>query len=239
MKFAKVIAIGITAVFLNACSSGGSSDNDNDSNLDAASDAQYRVTFTSVWDDIKFPTNFPSNAHFSGLVGATHDDSISFWDGGVAASSGVQQVAESGGKSAFMVEIAAEQDKGSADVLLDGGGIANSPTEVSYEFSINQKFSLVTLISMVAPSPDWFVGVHDLDLYDEMDGDWIDSITVNLEVYDAGTDSGMSFKSNNAAEATPENIALLTSNAADADFASGIQRATMESVGTFKFERIQ
>lgn len=237
MIFSKVIAIGITAVFLNACSSG--SDNDSDSNLDAASDAQYRVTFTSVWDDINFPTNFPSNAHFSGLVGATHDGSVSFWGDGVMASSGVQQVAETGGKSVFITEIADQQDIGSTDVLLDGGGIASSPNEVSYEFSINQSFSEVTLISMVAPSPDWFVGVHDLDLYDDVKDEWIDEMIVNLAVYDAGTDSGESFRSDNEAEGMPENIALLTSDPTDTDFVNGIQSATMESVGSFTFERIK
>lgn len=238
MKFSKVIAVCLGAVLLNACGSSGDA-SDSDSNLDDTSDAQYRVTFTSVWDSINFPTNFPSNAHFSGLIGTTHNDSISFWRNGVAASSGVKQVAESGGKSAFITEITAEQANGSADVLLDGNGIASSPGDVSYEFSVNQAYSLVTLISMVAPSPDWFVGVHDVDLFDVVKDEWVDELTVNLAVYDAGTDSGASFKSGNASESTARNIALLTSDAADTDFVSGIQSATMESIGTFTFERIK
>lgn len=238
MKSLKVIAVCISAVFLHACGSSGDGSG-SDSNLDETSDAQYRVTFTSVWDNMKFPTNFPSNAHFSGLIGATHNDSISFWSSGVTASSGVKQVAESGGKSAFITEITAEQASGNADFLLDGNGIVSSPDDVSYEFSVNQTFSQVTLISMVAPSPDWFVGVHDLDLYDVVKGEWIDDLTVNLGVYDAGTDSGANFKSGNAAEGTAKNIALLTSDPADTDFVSGIQSATMEPIGTFTFERIK
>jgi hypothetical protein len=44
---------------------------------------------------------------------------------------------------------------------------------------------------MVAPSPDWFVGVHDLDL--SADGDWAAERTVVLYPYDAGTDDGATY----------------------------------------------
>jgi hypothetical protein len=236
MKSTRLVFVCVVAFLVGAC---GSSGGGSDSNVDASSDAVYKVSFTADWNGTDFPTNFPGGAHFSGLIGATHSDTVSFWDSGVAASAGVQQVAETGGKSIFKTEIAAVQASGEADFLLDGNGIGSSPGNVSYEFSINQTFSLVTLISMVAPSPDWFVGAHDLDLYDAVKDEWIEEITVDLEVYDAGTDSGERFKSDNASEGTAKNIALLTSDATDTDFVSGIQSATMESVGTFTFERIQ
>ena len=236
MNILRFLIYALVTTFLSSC---GSSGGGSDSNLDNSSDAQYRITFNSVWDDMRFPTRFPSNAHFSGLIGTTHNDTASFWGANLLASAGVKQVAETGSKSSFIAEIEVEQNLGNAEFLLNGGSIGSSPGDVSYEFSINRNLSLVTLISMVAPSPDWFVGVHDLDLYDEIAADWIDNLTVDLAVYDAGTDRGRSFKSSNNAETPPENIALLTSDAADTDFVNGIQRATMEYIGTFTFERIK
>ena len=34
--------------------------------------AQYRVTFDATWSSTSHPTDFPSSAHFSRLVDATH-----------------------------------------------------------------------------------------------------------------------------------------------------------------------
>ena len=45
---------------------------------------------------------------------------------------------------------------------------------------------------MIAPSPDWFVGVRNVDLY--AGGNWVDRLEFDLTlVYDAGTDAGMTF----------------------------------------------
>jgi hypothetical protein len=55
---------------------------------------------------------------------------------------------------------------------------------------------------MIAPSPDWFVGVTRLDL---RNGDtWVPQLTVDLFGYDAGTDSGINFTSPNA-DSFPQN----------------------------------
>jgi hypothetical protein len=49
---------------------------------------------------------------------------------------------------------------------------------------------------MLAPSPDWFFGVSALDLCEG--GRWAAERTVELFAYDAGTDSGPSYKSPDA-----------------------------------------
>ncbi|MFO1512860.1 MAG: spondin domain-containing protein [Verrucomicrobiota bacterium] len=51
----------------------------------------------------------------------------------------------------------------------------------------------VTLVSMIAPSPDWFVGVDGLSLI--ADGQWATNKVVTLYGKDAGTDSGASYSS--------------------------------------------
>lgn len=164
--------------------------------LPATESAQYRVTFQSVWSASTHPTNFPAGqAHFSGLIGATHDAQVQFWSPGQLASPGIELMAETGSKFLLSNEVNAAILAGTADQVLSGGGIGPSPGSISYVFSITQGHSLVTLVSMIAPSPDWFVGVHDQDLF--IAGDWTDQLTVPLPPYDAGTDSGVTFLSAN------------------------------------------
>ena len=80
------------------------------------------------------------------------------------------------------------------------GGAAGAPDQVTTTFEANSDMSLLTLVTMIAPSPDWFVGTHGLQLRDE--NGWIDEITIQLDAYDAGTDSGSNFTSPNA-DVTP------------------------------------
>ncbi len=48
--------------------------------------ATYVVTFLSSWSATTHPQGFPSNPHFSGLIGATHDSTVAFWTAGEPAS---------------------------------------------------------------------------------------------------------------------------------------------------------
>ena len=66
----------------------------------------------------------------------------------------------------------------------------------------------VTLLSMVAPSPDWFVGVSGLSLLDAQ-GDWLASHSVDLFPYDAGTEEGTEFSLSNAATSPQGTIASI------------------------------
>jgi len=72
---------------------------------------------------------------------------------------------------------------------------------------------------MVAPSPDWFVGVHGLSL---LDGDeFVNSMVVDLRVYDSGTDSGTLYTSDDEDTVPASPISLLNSAPADSPFQNG------------------
>jgi hypothetical protein len=113
-------------------------------------------------------------------------------------------MAETGAKSPLDREIESLITEGSACVLLSGGGIGLSPGEVTVEFTVSQQCPLVTVVSMIAPSPDWFVGVTGLSLYE--DGRWLEQQVVELYPYDAGTDSGSSYTAPNEPVSEPEGI---------------------------------
>lgn len=228
----------VTIFLLTGCGNSNNSNNFNIANNSNA-DATYTITFQANWNNSNFTTNFPStsNPHFSGLIGTTHNDSIVFWNDTIKASTGVKNVAELGDKSAFITEInTAKANKSAEYILNDNKGAAiQGVGKTSLQFKINQTHSLVTLISMVAPSPDWFVGVHDLELYNNINSEWIPSATINLEVYDAGTDSGTTFSAANIATNPAVSITLLTSEPADTDFEQGVHRVTGDFIGTFTF----
>lgn len=174
----------------------------------AQSSATYQVTFESTWSAATHPDNFPSNAHFSGLVGGTHTDAVRLWALGEIASEGFADMAETGSKTALIAEVDALIGAGEGGAVLSGSGIGPSPGAVSLTFEIGEDVPLVSLVSMLAPSPDWFVGVADLALHDG--GGWVPEITVPLVVYDAGTDSGGSYTAPNADTNPAEAIVEIT-----------------------------
>lgn len=167
-------------------------------------DVEYKVTFESTWSSSTHPYNFPDNPHFSGLIGATHNGSVFFWEVGELASPGIKNMAERGRKSPLDDEIDAAIDAKTAFSKLSCGGIEKSPGSVSFNFQLSNNYTLVTLVSMIAPSPDWFIGVSGLNLY--QNGEWVSEEVVDLYLFDAGTDSGEEHTSPDEPTTPPEPI---------------------------------
>lgn len=161
--------------------------------------ASYQITFTGQWSG-----SLPGSAHFSPLVGATHRDPGAVLTIGGMASQGVENVAEVGVTTALVSEINAGITAGThGSLILRNGNI--SPTQtVSLDIVVDSEHSLLTLITMIAPSPDWFVGVHDLDLLDA-NGAWQQQMTIAIGSYDAGTENGNNYSISNSAT-VPQSI---------------------------------
>jgi len=189
--------------------------------------AAYTVTFDGTWSDDTHE-GLPPDPHFSGLIGATHTDEESFWLPGLLASPGIENMAEEGSKEPLATEVDEAIAAGTAETKLSGGGITPSPGSVSLSFMISEDFPLVSLVSMIAPSPDWFVGVRDLSLC--VDDGWLDLLIVDLLPYDAGTDSGETFTADNDNTDPQEPITLIDG---DPFHVMGI----LVPLGTFTFER--
>ena len=166
------------------------------------SSATYRAVFEGTWTAASHPTGFPSNPHFSAIVGAVHNDDASLWMAREMATPGLEQVAETGMSDMLQEEVAAQIGMGDAlAVVLQEPPADNSGTvSMTFYFSVTDAFPLVTLASKIAPSPDWFVGVSGLSLQEDHDdhGHWMDSHTVDLFPYDAGTEDGTMFSFDNA-----------------------------------------
>ena len=193
--------------------------------------ARYQVVFNGTWSQQTHPTNWPSGAHFSGLVGGTHNDSVHFWRDGETASEGLRLMAELGQKTTLLNEIAPAITNGTAHFQLSGGGISPSPGSVSLVFpqEMRRDFPLVTLVSMIAPSPDWFVGVDSLSLIE--DGHWVTNKVVTLYGKDAGTDSGATYTS-------PDQVTLPRNVVTQFTGFPALQDGVIVPFGSYTFTRL-
>jgi hypothetical protein len=194
--------------------------------------ATYELVFEATWSAETHPTDFPGNPHFSGLIGAVHSEDAGVWEDGGMASPGIKNMAETGGKDPLDAEIQALIDEGTVCELISGGGVSESPGEAAVTFTATEECPLVSVVTMIAPSPDWFVGVYDFDLRHSAGG-WTDEAVVELYPWDAGTDGGTSYASENAATDPPEPIFLM--DAVDPVAVNG----EIPPFGTFTITRVE
>jgi len=193
--------------------------------------AEYEIVFDATWSEETHPQDFPSNDHFSGLIGGTHNGDILFWNLGELASPGIEQMAETGGKTLLTAEVQAEIALGNAGEVISGPGIGAGIGTASDTFTASLDFPYATVVSMIAPSPDWFVGVSGTLLL--QDGQWANEIVIELYPYDSGTDSGTTYTSPNQNTIPPELIFQITGYPFLAD-----DGMTVNPLGTFTFRRI-
>ena len=170
------------------------------------SSARYTITFNGSWNSSDHGT-LPGNAHWSDLVGATHNSTISFWESGSLASAGIEDVAEIGNNTAFNSEVDTAISNGNADQWLREGFSPNVAlgTCLIMDVIVTEDHPLLTLVSMIAPSPDWFVGVNDISLLDGSNN-WKNNITIDMFPYDAGTEDGTNYSTSNTASNPLQNI---------------------------------
>jgi len=76
-------------------------------------------------------------------------------------------------------------------------------------FRVDRKHHLMSLVSMLGPSPDWIVGVSALELC-LRNCSWFENKTLNLYPWDAGTDSGITYMSTNDVTSPREKIRRIT-----------------------------
>ena len=73
--------------------------------------ADYRVSFVFDWNKTDFPTDYPSSAHFSPLVGWVHEKDHTYFNEGQLTSKGIEQMAETGSTSTLVSELQALIEK--------------------------------------------------------------------------------------------------------------------------------
>lgn len=192
--------------------------------------ATYSLTFTSTWNSLDHGT-LPSNAHWSNLVGATHNSNISFWELNALATPGIEDMAERGVNDNLFDEVNTAILANNADQWLEQPFNPNNENGIAtlMNVQVSEDFPLLTLTSMIAPSPDWFIGVNSLTLLDGTDN-WINSIVMDMFTYDAGTEDGATYSTNNNPTSPLENITSLINVPPFNDKKVGTLTITLQSV---------
>lgn len=164
----------------------------------AQSTATYDITFTSTWNASDHGT-LPNSAHWSDLVGANHNSNITFLEIGAIASPGIEDVAELGSNGVFNSEVQSQINAGNAEQWFQESvdPFAAIASATLHNVVISEDFPLITLASMVAPSPDWMIAVNSLNLWDTSTNRWKESFSIDLFPYDAGTEEGYGYSINN------------------------------------------
>jgi hypothetical protein len=152
--------------------------------------AQYRVTVFSDWTSTSHPTTRPSNSHFSPVFTIDHSEVGDLFVRGAAASLGIERLAEGGSTSTLATEMAADSTVNSVNIA--GSGIFGAGSH-TFTVTLSQDAPLISAVTMLAPSPDWFVGIRDQSMFEN--GTWTSRVERDLANYDSGTDSGSTFVS--------------------------------------------
>ena len=171
-------------------------------------DITYKVTFEFKWNIQDFPIDYPSNAHFSKLIGWSHKSTSNFFSIGTIASEGIKDMAELGANSTLKNEINEKIDNGDGLDFVIGENLSGGVGKITLEIVVNKENSSVTLATMIAPSPDWYIAVVNINLFEN--GKFTNEKIVDGLIYDAGTDSGTTFESNNDETNPKQAISLIT-----------------------------
>jgi hypothetical protein len=190
---------------------------------------RYRLEVALAWSAETHPVDFPPGAHFSDLIGVPHDARYTLFADGRTASSGLELLAENGRTSILAAEFDEALRRGRIGAVFRGEGLSSPPGVITTTFEIDAKHRLVSFATMIAPSPDWFTGLSNIDLM--ADGNWTDRLELALWAWNAGTDSGRTYTDPDADTQPRESVRLLMSPHFLDD--SGLKR-----VGTATFLRL-
>ncbi|MBI2281593.1 MAG: spondin domain-containing protein [Bacteroidetes bacterium] len=156
----------------------------------------YRVTFNINWNNTDYPTDYPSNAHFSKLIGWSHEPNTEFFKEGTLASEGIRQMAELGATNTLSDEINEKISTKEGLGLYVGSNLSTGVGQITIDVVVDKYHPSVTLATMLAPSPDWYLAVVNVNLLEN--NQFLSSKAIEGLVYDAGTDDGTTYTSPNA-----------------------------------------
>ena len=147
----------------------------------APQSATYQMIFVPRWTLASHPFEYPNvpkkqQGNFSGLIGATHKENYAIFAKGKMPTPGLENLSEHGKHSPLNGEIQAAIKAGKAGTIIETTEAIYGPIHkpVSKIFTTTKNFPLVSIVAMVVPSPDWFVGVTNVRLFSN--GKWVPTV---------------------------------------------------------------
>jgi hypothetical protein len=161
-----------------------------------AGPVKYRVELTPLWTKENFPFEYPDTSlihkpHFSGLIGTAHNANYHLFMEGQMPTPGLERLSEEGKHDPLDAEIKAAIGAGNALALTESDPLKDFSQTATTEVLVDDAHPMVSLVAMIAPSPDWFTAVSDVNLMEN--GSWVASKTVDAEAWDSGGDDGTTY----------------------------------------------
>ncbi len=151
---------------------------------------EYTINVQNIWGVDTHPTDYPANPRIDPFLAVSHRATTNLFDLSFPASEGIKTMAESG----VMVKLEEEVDiQRGGDLALDrslGDRLVFFETSGVY-LGFNDTHTYLTLIARISPSPDWFVSAYKVNL--KPNGEWVDTMTIYPDAYDAGSDLAQTF----------------------------------------------
>ena len=179
------------------------SDSDSGGSEPLDGEVRYRVLLRISWSPSLHADWYPDGAHLSPMVAWSHRVPDTVFTDGEPAGDGMEIMAETGATDTLRKELDAFGEDGYL-FHYTVGTVTDAPGEDSVSLLLTPTAPLVSVVSMIAPSPDWFIAVRNAELFEN--GRWIGRKTVPAVLYDAGTDDGDSFTARNRDTNPPEPI---------------------------------
>ena len=178
--------------------------------------AQYTVRIHASWSERLHPQWYPQGAHLSPMVAWSHRLKNILLKENTLAGSGIEIMAETGAPQKLTEEIQ-ENIRTGTTLTYSTGSVFNAPGEDETDITMMRNAPYITVVSMIAPSPDWFIAARNIQLYEN--GRWLDRVSIPAVLYDAGTDSGTTFTAGND-DTNPQDLITKITNAPSIPIAS-------------------
>ena len=138
-----------------------------------------------------------------------HEKDHPFFKESEFASIGIEKMAERGSTNTLVDELETLINNNEGLATYTASGLNSGVGTISIDIEVSSDFPAVSLATMLAPSPDWFVACVSVNLLDENNEFVLEKTTVG-HVYDAGTEDGDTFSFNNAETQPQDPITRIT-----------------------------
>lgn len=199
--------------------------------------AKYRVTFFNLLTAENFGDLIPSDGLvYSPLAAFSHSNRQSFFTIRGFANGPVEQVAETG-VNTRIIRLGRRLQRQRRGVLsvVDAGAVTMPGKSTSVILRVDCAHPFVTVLGMIAPSPDWIVQINNRNLFDVSRGRFVRRMAGDLIAYDSGVDDGREFTppldlSLDLPTVPQKNIAPLVEDETDRFEGRNVGRYTIERI---------
>lgn len=144
---------------------------------------KYKVIVDIPWGDRNIPIGHPNNSHTGNMFLITHNKDYSLFEIGDTASNGIIMSAEYG----VIDELLNEAYNSQGIDKIYTSEVIMTPGIKIFNIDVDPKFPLLSFTTMLAPSPDWFTGINNINLLNNK------NVMFPLYAYDAGSAYGNLF----------------------------------------------